>query len=474
TILLPNIREEFTFVNNVITLQASQIGISSIPSSNVAALPNIVKAAIDTDERQLFSSLIESLSQIESSADWLLASAHCAAANLQLRNNPRLIIDVSFINSVDLRSGIQRVVKNIISEFILSHQSWMPIELIYIQDETMFSACRFAERLFQLKDGCLGNERIVQVKPGDVLFMLDSSLGYFNHFPVIFDQVRWQGGRVLSMVYDLIPALYPETTDENNRNVFIPWLNTILRESDHIICISKSVAEDIINYIRQSGINPNRVLTLSYFHLGSDLNVVASEAKIRPDVDNLLSTDQQNTFITVGTIEPRKGISTILDAFDLLWSKGYAHRLCILGKPGWNVDAIINRIQSHPNIDKLLFFIENPTDAEINACYSFATGLIAASIAEGFGLPLVEAALHKVPTLASDIPPFREIGGEGALFFPVDSSVELANLIVKLCSFTKDERIQMAEKIKIISWKKSTEWLIDIIITGKNYQVLNQ
>jgi glycosyltransferase involved in cell wall biosynthesis len=128
----------------------------------------------------------------------------------------------------------------------------------------------------------------------------------------------------------------------------------------------------------------------------------------------------------------------------------------------------MRRIHEHPQFNKKLLLIEGFTDAEINLCYAAATGLIAASIAEGFGLPIVEASLHEVPVLASDIPVFREVGGDGAIYFSLNGCEELAARIIQLSGTAASERKAMASRVKVNTWRESARRLVEIVLEGKH------
>jgi glycosyltransferase involved in cell wall biosynthesis len=160
-------------------------------------------------------------------------------------------------------------------------------------------------------------------------------------------------------------------------------------------------------------------------------------------------------FLVVGTIEPRKGHSGVLDAFDALWAEGSQVRLCLAGKEGWEVEHLMRRIRNHPLLGSRLFFIEHFSDAEINLCYAAAHALIAGSVAEGYGLPIVEAAQHKVPVIATDIAVFREVAGTGAAYFPLGDRAALMALVTQFSTVERATREAMAARVMVASWQQS-------------------
>jgi glycosyltransferase involved in cell wall biosynthesis len=136
------------------------------------------------------------------------------------------------------------------------------------------------------------------------------------------------------------------------------------------------------------------------------------------NVDYVMSVlDSRVTFLMVGTIEPRKGQKQTLEAFDLLWNQQIDVNLVIIGKQGWLIDELIEKIRGHSELNRRLFWLEGISDEYLEKVYAASTCLIAASEGEGFGLPLIEAAQHKLPIIARDIQVFREVAGEYAFYF---------------------------------------------------------
>src|SRR5438876_640013 len=115
--------------------------------------------------------------------------------------------------------------------------------------------------------------------------------------------------------------------------------------------------------------------------------------------------------------------------FSCLWRSGVDVRLLVIGAVGWKCERVIEAISRHPELRRRLFWFKDLSDAELAYCYRHADGVVAASLAEGSGLPLIEALARGLPVVASNIAVFREIGGASACYFPVGDEAELAERV---------------------------------------------
>lgn len=433
-------------------------------SSSVANYAQVIHTTIDNNPAHTIAHLTNALEGFIPNESALSEIAHHANLNWRLRRQPRLLIDVTQLTKVDAYSGIQRVVKKIACEIgnMSTADLAQPFDLVHLSNGKLWRANAVIASIFGLDPQKIPEEEIL-IHPGDTLLMLDSSWEQYGDFLPIFENVRLSGGKIVTAVYDLIPLRLPQMCAMSLVHVFQRWIRLAAEQSDMLLCISRSVADDTVAYLTEQNFNLTRKPDVSYWHLGADIDAGNGETQVRPQVSQIAADKQSPLFLMVGTIEPRKGHDFVLSAFESLWQSGTDVRLCIAGKEGWQVAKTMQRLREHSELNKKLFFIEKFTDAEINQCYAAATALIAASTAEGFGLPIVEAALHKVPVLASDIPVFREVGGDGAQYFSLASPQYLADAIKSLCHMSAEDRSMMASKIKTLTWHQSSKELLAII-----------
>ena len=160
------------------------------------------------------------------------------------------------------------------------------------------------------------------------------------------------------------------------------------------------------------------------------------------------------------SLEPRKGQRVALNAFEALWREGRDIRLIFVGRRGWHEEAVVAEIAGHGEWGRRLFWFDDANDAELAFLYESARALIAPSYAEGFGLPIVEAAARGRAVLCSDIPVFREVGGAGAIYFRVNDPGALAARVRELLD---DGRAGDPARVLRTSWAEAARRIVEVI-----------
>jgi len=284
----------------------------------------------------------------------------------------------------------------------------------------------------------------------------------------LHEKMHLMGVKLTFIVYDLLLIHRPDWWLAPNPDIFKEWLQNICSVGDNLICISQAVSEELRDWIKQ---NPptrtNDGPVVTSFHLGADVDNSIPSHGIPDDADEVLKEIQKRpSFLMVGTIEPRKGHSQTLAAFEQQWAKGVDINLVIIGKEGWLVDTLIDKLCKHPELGRRLFWLEGVSDEYLEKIYTITSCLIAASEGEGFGLPLIEAAQHKLPIIARDIPVFNEVAGKHAFYFDGKEPEELAITIQNWLKLYKLNQHPSSNSMPWLTWKKSTEQLCKLLDLG--------
>lgn len=352
----------------------------------------------------------------------LVTEAACHGAPSPAR---RLLVDVTGTIKRDAGTGIQRVVKEVVRALNGDAHFDLPAVAVRCENGRLFTANAFSA---SLGGADTGPDVEVVIAPGDRFFMLSDSWNAFDELAPVFARIRAQGGEIVTCIFDLIPALYPHACHEVTVPRYRDWLNRALLESDAFLAISRTVALELADFVETHGLPHRPGLKIGWFACGANIATPAQPSQPREKIRVAAAADAP-VFLMVGTIEPRKGHRVALAAFEALWARGDVLRFIIVGRRGWYEEAVASEILSHPEFGRRLFWFDDVGDDELAWLYDHASALILPSYAEGFGLPIAEAALRGRPVICSDIPVFREVGRDGALYFRVNDPLALAEAI---------------------------------------------
>jgi len=375
----------------------------------------------------------------------------------------QLLIDVSELVQRDSKSGIQRVVRSILNEWLTNAPDGFRVEPIYasVTSQGYRYARKFTSSFMGLDVayGALVDE-VVDIAPGDIFIGLDLQLEVVTAHRDYYQKLRRQGVQVKFVLYDLLCIQLPQYFSQAWSKNFAKWLEVVI-ETDGVICISKSVADGLGQWMSRQGTTRKRPFSIEWFHLGADIENTIASCGMPQNANSVLDQlCQRTSFLMVGTLEPRKGHAQVLDAFNRLWSLGVSANLVIVGKRGWEVDELVSQLSTHAEKNTRLFWLTDASDEFLTKIYEASDCLIAASYGEGFGLPLIEAAQHKKPIIARDIPVFREVAQNFAFYFSGKAPEELADSIEEWLRLHEQGLAPTSEKMPWLTWKQSTALLM--------------
>ena len=400
------------------------------------------------------------------------------------RPTKQILIDISALRQQDLRTGIQRVVRSVLGAWFKGgEEGQYRIQPVYLDhkdgDWRYIYAHQYSAAFVGRPHADLADSPI-DVDEGDIFLGLD----HFAHGVTeaaragLYSEMKRMGASVSFVVYDILPIKMPELFPPISTVIHNAWLEAVASVADQLICISQAVADDVAAWLKENCHSRADSVEVSSWHLGADIGSSAPTRGVPEDGSRILKTIRSHSsFLMVGTIEPRKGYSQVVDAFERLWASGSEEILVIVGTEGWkdvpreaarSLPQLLTRLRNHPELGNRLIWLEKVSDEFLEQIYAAVSALIAASEGEGFGLPLIEAAQHKVPIIVRDIPVFREVAGDHAFYFDGKTDTELAASIRSWIQLRKEDKHPKSDHMPWLSWAESADQLLNAILRPVN------
>jgi glycosyltransferase involved in cell wall biosynthesis len=219
---------------------------------------------------------------------------------------------------------------------------------------------------------------------------------------------RYFGARCACFLHDLIPIDYPEYVQPGKEQGHRRAAETIARCFDSAIVNSRTTAASFKHYVSsQPGMSFS----------GANVHVALPGVRAFPCRTGASKTqtgpDSVPYFIVLGTIEPKKNHLLLLN----LWGRmattmAKPPHLHVIGARGWENEQVVDMLERSRRLRGLVHEHNHLHDAGVAELLAHARAVLVPSFVEGFGLPLAEALASGVPVICSDIPAFREVGGD--------------------------------------------------------------
>jgi glycosyltransferase involved in cell wall biosynthesis len=217
-------------------------------------------------------------------------------------------------------------------------------------------------------------------------------------------------GRYVVSVHDMSLTRTPEHHTLKKRLLTASLVPRIARASKLVLTPSEATSRDVVDDL---GIDAGRVVSIPY----------AAAEMFRP---SLTPPDDPRLrapyFLFVGTIEPRKNLVRLLDAFAAFCKENPTVVLVLAGQRGWKCEEIYARAAA-PDIARRVVVLDYVNEATLPSLYTHALACVYPSLFEGFGFPVVEAMACGAPVLTSRTTSLGEVGrGAALLIDPLDTS----------------------------------------------------
>ena len=421
-------------------------------------------------ETRLYRSIVCKAAKMKDAE--LIALSACLAKNQQQSPLRQLFLDVSEISQRDAGTGIQRVVRSYLKWFLQNPPAGFRVEPVYVASHTgvyqyarCFTQCFLGQKLINL------NDDEINWQSGDVFLGLDMQHHVQIAHSHFYQKLRHDGVTVKFLVYDLLPIQYPNLFhDSNTKTTHEQWL-AMVALTDGAVCISKATSYALGSWVKENKIEIEEAFQNTWNYIGGNIEASSPTTGLPQNAEITLNTiSSRPSFLCVSTIEPRKSQEQVLEAIEHIWSAGYNINLVFVGKQGWKVDALVDKIRSHAELEQRLFWLQGISDEYLEKVYAASSCLIAASLNEGFGLSIIEAARHGIPIIARDIPVFREIAGKHAYYFDGVTPISLANALKEWLGLYNSNLHPQSTEIPWLTWEESAIKLKNLILSKASYK----
>ncbi|MGD1096368.1 MAG: glycosyltransferase family 1 protein [Bryobacteraceae bacterium] len=259
------------------------------------------------------------------------------------------------------------------------------------------------------------------------------------------NQVRLAPRRVklTATIHDLTCWLMPQFHTAANVRADSSFAEHVLRRANGLIAVSENTRQDAIRVLK---IDPDRIQTIY--------------SGIADEYFDAVPTPREKPYVLyVGTIEPRKNLDTLLDAWRQLKSETRQEfDLVIAGPQGWNTESTVARIRAEAD------YVGYVPEADLPGLVAGATVFVYPSFYEGFGFPVVQAMAARVAVLTSNTSCLPEITGGGALLADPQSPGELAQGLTRLLE-SESQRLALAlcgrQRARQFRWETCAQQSLD-------------
>ncbi len=265
---------------------------------------------------------------------------------------------------------------------------------------------------------------------------------------------------IVVTIHDLSYFYYPDEFLKKDLYQLKNWTEYSIKKAKKVIAVSNTTKKDIVKFYE----TPEEKIEVVYN---------GYEKSLRPDHlrgeswsrEHLGGDKDKKYILYVGTLQPRKNIDTLIDAFAEFRKSNKDFKLAITGKRGWLYEHIFKKVEDL-NLRNEVIFKGYVSDEELGNLYKNAFCFVLPSLYEGFGIPILEAMSYGCPVITSFGSSLPEIGSEACLYFDPKDFKDLVEKINILASDSKlrSELIKKGkERVKLFSWNKCAEETLSVI-----------
>lgn len=255
-------------------------------------------------------------------------------------------------------------------------------------------------------------------------------------------------------IHDLSYFYYPGEFLKKDLYKLKNWTKYSLEKAKKVIAVSNTTKKDIVKFYN---VHEDKIEVV--------YNGYEKTSPYLPSLNKEEKKGWSKYILYVGTLQPRKNVDCLIDAYNLFRKQYPEFKLTIVGKKGWLYEHIFKKVEDL-KLKKDVNFKGYVSDDELSNLYKNAFCFILPSLYEGFGIPILEAMSMGCPVISSFTSSLPEVGGEACLYFDPKDPNELTEKIFKLVKNRKLRREMInkgKERLRLFSWQKCAAETLNIL-----------
>ncbi len=279
------------------------------------------------------------------------------------------------------------------------------------------------------------------------------------HVPAFAPALR-KPCKLVVTVHDIAGMLFPNQIGKPSAFYWGRWLPFVIKQADRIIADSEYTKKDLMEHRKIS----ERMIRVVYPSGHETFNAQIPAAKIN-EVRRTVGISGRY-FLFVGTLEPRKNLGRILDAFKIFLNSNPEYQLILVGSKEFAHGKYSEILANKHSLESHSIIAPGYLDHEsLNALYCGAEALVFPSLYEGFGIPILEAMASGCPVITSDRTSTPEVAGHaGMLVYPYDTAMiaDAMKCIASDSALRGNLRKKGFERIKKFAWQRTARETIEV------------
>jgi len=258
-------------------------------------------------------------------------------------------------------------------------------------------------------------------------------------------------------IMDLWHHRHPEQFAKKDLYQLTRWEKYSVKKAVHIITISEFSKSEIIKIYNY----PEEKITVAYPGYEK-----CQMSNVKCQMDKIEEKYKINGeyLLYLGTLQPKKNLLHLIEAFNILISLYPNITLVLAGKKGWLYEEIFEKVKNL-NLEKRVIFTDFIEERDKPYLISGAKCFVLPSFYEGFGIPVLEALSLGVPVAISNTSSLPEVGGKAAFYFNPEKPYEIAETLASVLKLSSSElekvKIEGKKQAEKFSWEKCARKILE-------------